>query len=148
MGLQSLSPQPKIDTLFARPYKGGQLEPVRAELFNDRLVVYRHDLVYEDILANNVSRAPAILDVDIKNYDAVFCFQEIVNERVVTLVREEAGIGISIRGGLDYKCPVKIYKVFDNSPGTCSNVLRGDMDHALCNGSGRQTSILSDMMHI
>ena len=25
------------------------------ELYNDRLVVYRHDLVYEDVLAHNVS---------------------------------------------------------------------------------------------
>ena len=48
--------QPKVDTLFALPFKGGQqLEPVRAELYNDRLVIYRHDLVYEDVLAHNVS---------------------------------------------------------------------------------------------
>ena len=47
-------PQPKVDTLFARPYKHAQLEPVRVELYNDRLVVYRHDVVYEDVLANNV----------------------------------------------------------------------------------------------
>lgn len=49
-------PQPKVDTLFAVPFKGGQqLEPVRTELYNERLVVYRHDLVYEDVLAHNVS---------------------------------------------------------------------------------------------
>ena len=48
--------QPKVDTLFAVAFKGGeQLEPVRAELYNDRLVIYRHDLVYEDVLAHNVS---------------------------------------------------------------------------------------------
>jgi hypothetical protein len=48
--------QPKVDTLFAVAFKGGeQLEPVRVELYNDRLIVYRHDLVYEDVLANNVS---------------------------------------------------------------------------------------------
>lgn len=51
----SISLQPKVDTLFAVPFKGGQqLEPVRAELYTDRLIIYRHDLVYEDVLANNV----------------------------------------------------------------------------------------------
>ena len=43
-----------------------------------------------------------------------------MNKRVVTLVRGEDGLGVSIQGGLDYKCPVKIYKVFDNSPGKVS----------------------------
>lgn len=47
--------QPKVDTLFARPYKKGQLEPVQVELHDDRLVVNRHDLVYEDVLASYVS---------------------------------------------------------------------------------------------
>ena len=40
-----------------------------------------------------------------------------MNERVVTLVRGEDGIGVSIQGGLDFKCPVKVYKVYENSPG-------------------------------
>lgn len=43
--------------------------------------------------------------------------QDIVNERVVTLVRGEDGIGVSIQGGIDFKCPVKVYKVYENSPG-------------------------------
>ena len=40
-----------------------------------------------------------------------------MNKRVVTLVKGEDGLGVSIQGGLDYKCPVKIYKVVADSPG-------------------------------
>ena len=110
-----------MDTLFAVAFKGGeQLEPVRAELYNDRLVIYRHDLVYEDVLAHNVS----MLLVPTESSPAFHSIQwiptmmqDIVNERVVTLVRGEDGIGVSIQGGIDFKCPVKIYKIFENSPG-------------------------------
>ena len=135
-----------MDTLFAVAFKGGeQLEPVRAELYNDRLVIYRHDLVYEDVLAHNVSMflvptepSPAFhsiqcviwccrkLGSDSRDYAYMnpikiqwipTMMQDIVNERVVTLVRGEYGIGVSIQGGIDFKCPVKIYKIFENSPG-------------------------------
>ena len=51
--------------------------------------------------------------------------QDIVNERVLTLVRGEDGIGISIQGGIDFKCPVKVYKVYENSPGKW----RVDLNH-------------------
>lgn len=40
-----------------------------------------------------------------------------MNERVVTLVKGEEGLGVSLQGGLDFKCPIKVYKVFANSPG-------------------------------
>ncbi len=41
--------------LFAQPTKTSQLEPVMVQLAGDRLVVSQHDMVHEDILANNVS---------------------------------------------------------------------------------------------
>lgn len=55
-------PQPKVGMLYARPQKRAQLEQVQVELREDRLVVQKCDVVYEDIMAKNVS----VCDISIK----------------------------------------------------------------------------------
>jgi len=68
--------QPKIGMLLACPTKNSQLEQVRVELQQKTLLVMRHDMVYEDVMAN---------------YD-------IVEEKKVLLERnEDGGLGISIQ---------------------------------------------------
>jgi len=47
--------QPKIGLLLACPTKDSQLEQVRVELQQKTLLVMRHDMVYEDVMANYVS---------------------------------------------------------------------------------------------
>ncbi|XP_064382559.1 gamma-2-syntrophin-like [Halichondria panicea] len=91
--------------LFAQPTKTSQLEPVMVQLAGDRLVVSQHDMVHEDILANN----------------------EIYDDRVITLERGENGLGFSIQGGTDFKCPIKIYKIFEGSPAENSGLDERDV---------------------
>lgn len=79
--------------LFARPSKNSQLEPVKVDLTADTLCVFRHDMIYEDVLAN----------------------QKANDERDLLLERGEEGLGFSIQGGLEFKCPIKVYKVFPGS---------------------------------
>ena len=47
--------QVKEGQLFCRVTKGGPLEHVRVEVGAEEVRVYRHDMVYEDILATKVS---------------------------------------------------------------------------------------------
>lgn len=69
------------------------------KLSSERLAVSKHDFVYEDILANS----------------------EIVDQKQVMLQRSPEGIlGVVIQGGIDWKSPVKVNKLIDNSPASRS----------------------------
>ena len=48
--------QRKVDQLFASVFKGAPPEHVRVEVVPDEIRVYRHDMVYEDVLATKVSQ--------------------------------------------------------------------------------------------
>ena len=49
-----VSLQTKVGQLFASVCKGAPLEHVRVELQGEELKVYKHDMVYEDVLATKV----------------------------------------------------------------------------------------------
>ncbi|CAI7990814.1 Gamma-2-syntrophin [Geodia barretti] len=87
--------------LFAAVFKGAPLEHVRVEVGREGVRVSRHDMVYEDILAT----------------------KDIVNRRTVELERGEDGLGIAIQGGLDFKLPISIDTVFDDSPASRSEAI-------------------------
>lgn len=78
-----------------QPYKDGGWEEAKVKLCKERLLVLKRDIVYEDTLANN----------------------EFTDQKRITLQRDDEGrLGVVIMGGLDYKSPIKIYRLLEGTP--------------------------------